>query len=623
MYFLTSISQGKPKTVYSMCNIDPFAQTCTASHLANPINFKPHSQFPVSELNPHALPFTHYTMSQPISTVQSLSNRSPYNVTNPSFIDSSYFTSSVPNFMPHVTSSSPFFPQNVIHHSATNTYPYSIPHSSPFQHQSSFPSSPYYNQMQLMSNHQLEQDLIKKSIESFDGIATKFWSWAGQLESYIGSLQLSPLKTLQLISSYCSGEPQEMISRYLDAVHHVTREDVDEVWDSLVHRFGSPQSITQELLLKIRNFSSIQGPNQGKKLLDLHDLCKVVLHNISKCPNLQNLNLASGLEELRRKLPEHIQHEWRRFGHSFENSHHGMHPPFLEFANFIKCRARLQSNKNYETLFNRFPPKLPNKGSVPRTLTRTLQTAVSDEKTITPHSPDKYIPPLLSKDQPPHYYNKHCLYHDKPGHSLLECNTFSKLPYPEKQSIVFNFKLCFRCLGPHRVFACKSNVKCEICNLKHATVMHESEQKKVSFSQEMKDSLSSHSSTTNNTFCTNICQNFKGKNCSKTLLVEESMKALPSKKLICYAILDEQSNTTLVDDRLVEYFGVEFPTQEFSINFVSQNYEMSTIGQLVSGLLVKGINETEVIALPDALSCSCIADTSNEPYYINCTPKFS
>ena len=602
----------KPKSVYSMCNIDPFPQTCTASHLANPSNFKPHLQFPASELNPYALPFTHYTMSQPVSTVQSLINRPPYIVTNPSFVDSSYFTSSVPNFMPHVTSSSSFSPQNVINPPTTNTYPYSVPHSSPFQHQSSFPSSQYYNQMQLMSNHLLEQDLIKKSIESFDGIATKFWSWAGQLESYIGSLQLSPLKTLQLISSYCSGEPQEMISRHLAAVHHVTQEDVDEVWDSLVHRFGSPQSITQELLLKIRNFSPIQGPNQGKQLHDLHDLCKVVLHNIPKCPDLHNLNLASGLEELRRKLPEHIQHEWRRFGHSFENSHHGMHPPFLEFANFIKCQARLQSNKNYETLFNRYPPKLPNKGNVSRPLTRALQTAVSEEKAITPHLPDKYIPPLLSKDQPPDHKNKQCLYHDKPGHSLLECNTFSKLLYPEKQSIVFNLKLCFRCLGHHRVSACKSNVKCEICNLKHATVMHKSEQKKVSFSQEMKDSPSSYSSTANNTFCTNICQNFKGKNCSKTLLVEVSMRALPSKKLICYAILDEQSNTTLVDDRLVEYFGVTFPTQEFSINFVSQNYEMSTTGQLVSGLQVKGINETEIIALPDALSCPCIADTSNE-----------
>ena len=189
-------------------------------------------------------------------------------------------TSSVP-FLGSTTSSFPLhnsipssFPS---HNSATaNSFPGStnFPHfqshynSLPFQSTRN-PQTAYFQQMQLMSNHLLEQDLIKKSIEKFGGTPTKFWSWVGQLESYIGTLNLTPLKALQLISSYCTGEPQKMISRHLSAVQTVTHRDVNEIWENLIYRFGSSQGITRELMQKIREFNNIQAPNVGDQLLSL------------------------------------------------------------------------------------------------------------------------------------------------------------------------------------------------------------------------------------------------------------------------------------------------------------------------------------------------------------------
>ena len=54
------------------------------------------------------------------------------------------------------------------------------------------------------------------------------------------------------------------------------------------------------------------------------------------------------------------------------------------------------------------------------------------------------------------------------------------------------------------------------------------------------------------------------------------MKNNPKKVLTAYAIIDEQSNTTLVDETVVEYFGIDYPTQKFSIKFASQDCEMAT-----------------------------------------------
>ena len=68
------------------------------------------------------------------------------------------------------------------------------------------------------------------------------------------------------------------------------------------------------------------------------------------------------------------------------------------------------------------------------------------------------------------------------------------------------------------------------------------------------------------------------------------MKNNPKKVLVVYAIIDEQSN----------------------IKFASQDCEMTTSGKVVTGLQIKDTRETEVIDIPEALSCPDISDTTSE-----------
>ena len=112
--------------------------------------------------------------------------------------------------------------------------------------------------------------------------------------------------------------------------------------------------------------------------------------------------------------------------------------------------------------------------------------------------------------------------------------------------------------------------------------------------------------------CTKICGCEIGKNCSKTLLTELTMKNVPNKKLKAYCILDEQSNTTIVDEKVVQYFGQKFPSQEISMKFASQDYEQTISSKLVTGLQIKGVLTNEVIDIPRAVSCPNISDTTYE-----------
>ena len=200
--------------------------------------------------------------------------------------------------------------------------------------------------MSIMSNHLLERELLKTSIEPFSGKAHMFWPWVSKLEGYIGSLNLSPLKILHLLETYNTGEPQKTISRQLASTGAVTTADVQEVWDNLIYRYGSSQRITEELLTLIEDFPPVCGEDKGSQLQDLHDLLRVVLHNQPKCPELAVMDLSAGVRKIRGKLPEFIQNEWHKFGTSYEQCNGERHPPFSLFVDFIKKQARLLSSKS-------------------------------------------------------------------------------------------------------------------------------------------------------------------------------------------------------------------------------------------------------------------------------------
>ena len=174
--------------------------------------------------------------------------------------------------------------------------------------------------------------------------------------------------------------------------------------------------------------------------------------------------------------------------------------------------------------------------------------------------------------------------------------------------------ICFRCLGKHLASNCDSNVKCEECQGKHLTILH-NENYKHRRNANSTASPPSKNTTPNSSpkkvLCTTIGRGHSV-NCSKTLLVELSMVSCPNKKIVGYAILDEQSNTTLVDEKILDLFGEDFPTLEYSMKFASQDCELKTSGKLITGLQVRGIFGDEIIPIDEALSCSNIADTTSE-----------
>ena len=150
------------------------------------------------------------------------------------------------------------------------------------------------------------------------------------MEEYIDTLNLAgkPRKILQLMETHTEGAAQEVIQAMMAYTPAVSMEDVQDVWHRLVELFATPDKIAKELTLKIVKFPPISEQNAGLQLSKLYDLCKTLEHNIPRCSDLSDYNIAKGLNEIRIKLPVSVQKQWRDRGLAYE-AQRGCHPHLL------------------------------------------------------------------------------------------------------------------------------------------------------------------------------------------------------------------------------------------------------------------------------------------------------
>ena len=493
-----------------------------------------------------------------------------------------------------------------------------------------------------VSNHILETEIITKSIEKFDGTAPhKFLGWAHKLKEFATRLNLTPDRTVQLWESYASGGPLDMITRARESMGPASHEKVNFLFQRLIKRYASPQQVAQALKKLVDDFEPIKGNNIGDQLLELLDICYVTLYNKEggRCPQLANLDGSDGILYIRRKLPVQIQIDWGKYGEKYEGwNGEGAEPPFKQFVNFLEHKARAKINKGYEIVYPSDTPSTNKKKTV-----RAMKTHVPVTEANQAVAPPKAKKVAKQTNQPSRKGNqkgepdashhrsggpgtqnssgldnskpsaaydgaKYCVYHQVNGHSIFSCITFKRLPYKEKAEKLAELNRCIKCTGNHRGDDCSRKLTCNLCPESHVFLMHP-----ILDSQ---NQTSGHNKPTPNSegrvMCTQVCQEETPVCCSKTVLVEVTMEQTPGKSLMAYAIIDEQSNTTLVDERILDFFEVPFPSQEFSIKFATQDCEMATSGKMVTGLQVRGANQTEIVSIPQALSCCNIADTSME-----------
>ena len=80
--------------------------------------------------------------------------------------------------------------------------------------------------------------------------------------------------------------------------------------------------------------------------------------------------------------------------------------------------------------------------------------------------------------------------------------------------------------------------------------------------------------------------------------------------MLC-AILDDQSTTSFIDPYVMEFFGLESPTFEYSLTTLAQSRERMS-GKKAIGLKISGAGLNNFHVLPEMFTSERIPDTRDE-----------
>ena len=197
---------------------------------------------------------------------------------------------------------------------------------------------------------------------------------------------------------------------------------------------------------------------------------------------------------------------------------------------------------------------------------------------------------------------KRCPFHERTGHSLEECIAFPAKTFDEKTEWISNNRLCYRCFSrDHQAHSCKRQIKCGTCgDSRHPTLLHKESPQTTARGNEMVS-----------TQCTAVCSaSSGGTSCSKILLVDVFLKDKPDFVRRVYAIIDEQSNSSLISSELADELGVLGLQEKYYLSTCTSEKEVK-YGRRAANVSVQSPKGT-ASDLPTLIECDSIPQGKRE-----------
>ena len=422
-----------------------------------------------------------------------------------------------------------------------------------------------------VSRRQLKQDLLRGLEDPFDGSPELFWSWQQQIGRRLLEAEVGSLDSLHILKANTKCRPKQVISRRIAAGSHNPKETLSQVWKDLRKRFGASSSVAESLMSQLNDLPPIKHNNQTQQLEDMLDMCRIILSNMGNCSELNFFNLHRGMKTIWSKLPAGFETKWRKSSNRYEDKR-GSAPNFKYFI--------AQLEEYVSDVSTPASPMLNQRSKSPGRQIRCLRTEVE----------------------------MRCVYHEVKGHSISSCSAFKKLSYNDKMTVVRDRKLCYGCLGEHRLAECSLDVKCSKCEGRHSELLHREKPPIVESFKEHRQSIPSYSIDAK-TNCINICGDAESSRvCSKTLEVVLKT-AGSSKELRCICILDEQSNVSFCGPKVPEFFGLSTTSHKVKMEgAIGLTTSMDT--QEVKGVMIRGVTENNWIGIPRLITNPFLPDSA-------------
>jgi hypothetical protein len=440
------------------------------------------------------------------------------------------------------------------------------------------------------------QNLPKCHPDIFGGDATLFHPWKRAFKAMIKDTSVTSEQEINYLRSFTRGEVQRVVDNFRKRHQNDPTALLQNLWKELETRFGSAAVITNALLERLHSLSNFQEKD-NTKLQEFADLCVDVNSQIENLPGLACLHYPGAIRPIVAKLPASIKTKWEKEVVKHAETHNDAYPGFSVFTQVVKTQAKI---KNHPNILAGNLQKLPLERyrEKPRDQ-RALRTSLDGE----------------SKN-PSQSVKKWCPYHKCDRHGLTECKAFETKALSERTEWIQKAGLCFRCLKEgHQAKKCKAKISCSICGHdRHLALLHKEKVEKESKEENKVNPADGEESASEQVTnkCTAVCgESNGGISCSKFLLVDIVKPDATNESCRVYAIIDDQSNSSLISSELADMLGAEGPKEKYYLSTCSGSKE-TKFGRRVSGLVIRSVSNGREVHLPTLVECDNFPDDKRE-----------
>ena len=315
-----------------------------------------------------------------------------------------------------------------------------------------------------------------------------------------------------------------------------------------------------------------------------------------------DLNTAHVLRQLWEKLPKYLRTTWTERNNR-TNSAKGRIADFEEFSQFVREQADLAT----DPVFSEQCVSKPNhdekdRGTRLKFTRKPLKRGKGTNLATGVNQEDSNQQTVV------------CSLCKKP-HNLNQCEQFLKKSLSDRRDFVVEKKLCFGCFSDQHIAKhCKERQTCKACNKQHPTSLHNPDGIKKSNDkgdenqpQDRPRVSSNHTAICNITEAGDVPINMG------ILLVWLLHKSNPAKKIRVYALLDNASGGTFVNESAAKALSVEGSSTDLTLTTIHGTHSVTS--KAIEGLVVANVkDESARLELPRTFTRNIIpADRSEIP----------
>ena len=389
--------------------------------------------------------------------------------------------------------------------------------------------------------------LPKPELLTFSGKSRDFFKFVRNFQTNIVSRVSDPSLRLSYLIQFCEGEAKRLIE---DCVLLSPQEGYQKAMNLLESRYGKPHVIARSFIDGLLSGPSI-GVNDVQALVNLSNemaKCEMTLKEMGYMSDINSSGTVSGIVK---RLPNHIRSKWVERAHGLIEM--DIEPDFSHLCQFIENRAKVASTMYGVDFAN--DSKASNQRQKVKGFDRKVKASTFSTFSNKPSAG-------VGKGN-----GSQCCKCCKENHLLIDCQVFAKMPVKERCEFVKSNKLCFNCLhSNHMVKGCVKGPQCITCGRKHHELLHLPEYRSQRVNRENKcDAVNATKSEASIVTCTSL------PNESVSLrIVPVTVKGRGNMSVETYALLDNGSDVSLCDERLLSQLGIKGRSKTFNITTVNQ-----------------------------------------------------